>query len=234
MTIAWLCGHEKNRLRAVFLCLVGLSISLIAGCGGVANTPVVSTFAAFFPGDEDVSKQAAEISYASIKLRVAGSGGLLVLSEKSGGVTFWQSSGSQTIVLKNGYLDATRGLPSDLEMTRVSAQSSPATRSASPWMANTKIPLTYTVTRSWSTSDGRTRSDRATARLECRDQPERVELPLVTLPLQRCEETLRWDGGGSTVSTIWRNPDDNRIWAVDTVPWPGAQEIAWSVARPWW
>lgn len=233
MAGARLNAFEKNRFRAVFLCALCVFSSLAGGCAGVANTPIVSTFAAFFPSDEDVSDQAAEVSFASIDLAIEGSGGLLVLSEQSGALTFWQTSGSQALVFRNGYLDSTRGLPSDLEMTEVSVDGATDDRHVAPWV-EASSDASYRIVRSWSTRDGQMRSGRADARLRCASETERVDLPLATLSLQRCDETMRWAGGGVTKSTIWRDPDDHRIWAVDTVPWPGADRVTWRVARPWW
>ncbi|MES1926927.1 hypothetical protein T31B1_16450 [Salinisphaera sp. T31B1] len=196
----------------------------------MANTPVVSTFAAFFPSDEDVSAQAADIPYASIDLTIAGSGGLLALSEQSGGLTFWQTSGNQAFVFRNGYLDATRGLPIDLESTEVAMQGADG---VAPWQAD-QNEIHYRVVRTWSDEDGELHSGRADATLVCRNDSERVELPLATLGLQRCDETLRWADGPTTHSTLWRDPGDRRLWAVDTVAWPGGDRIVWRVARPWW
>jgi len=233
MATVTLSAFEKSRFRAVFLCLLSPWLLMAGGCGGIANTPVVSTFAAFFPSSEDVSEQAAEIPFASIDLTIEGSGGLLALSEQSGALTFWQTSGNQAFVFRDGYLDATRGLPSNLDMTEVSMSDRNADAHMSPWTAG-RADMSYRVVRTWSDAEGQTRSARADAQLICRQELERVELPLATLTLQRCDETMRWAGFGVTKSTIWRDPDDHRIWAVDTVPWPGADRVVWRVARPWW
>ena len=227
-TYAW-----KGRLRAVFLCASIVSVAFgVGACAGDRGSPFVSTFASVLPGQSgDVSKQAAAIPYASVDLSVNGAGGLLILAEQSGGLTFWQSGSRETVVFRHGYLNSTRGLQANLLSSR---QTDVAGRLIQPWTEAQGDSVRYQVERSWEDSRGRRHAGRAQASFECSAEPESVELPLATFDLTRCVESLQWESGKKTRSVVWRHPDTHRVWAGDAVAWPGGLQVTWQVARPWW
>lgn len=225
---------EKGRRRAVFLCVGICFLALgLGGCSNLEKHPLLATLGAFVPGKTDVSKVAANVSYASINFSLGRRNGLLILSEQEPGLTFWQSSQSETVVLQHGYLQSTAGLASNLAMTRITGLADDASAGI-PWRKAFVSPIEYKVLRAWSPVDGRLKSETAQARLTCSAGVEKVRLPLATLPLRRCREQLSWASGKTTRSTYWVDPKDDRVWAADTVPWPGAQAFDWQVARPWW
>lgn len=233
--VALLSG--KSRRKAAFLCVsISLTTLLLSGCVNADNHPLLATLGAFVPGKSDVSKTADKISYASIDFSLGRRSGLLVLSEQRPGLTFWQSSQSETVVLRRGYLQSTAGLNQNLTMTRISASSDSSEEAPEgiPWQRALIAPVSYKLFRSWQGSDGRLESQRADATLICASTTEHVKLPLARLPLSPCKETLRWASGKTTQSTYWVNPQDGRLWAADAVPWPGAATFSWKVARPWW
>lgn len=209
--------------------MVGL---LLTGCSREGGSLFGATLASFLPGHADVSGRAAEIEYASLDLSVGRQGGLVVLAEIAGNDTYWQSGGDETIVLHEGYLSSTSGLGQDLHLSQVLDMDG----DEPPWRTVGAGEGTrhYRVERSWDNKQGQRVTDEAAARFECRARTERRKLPLTTLDLQRCTETLRWDGGRTTRSVLWRAPDTGRVWAARVVAWPGAPMIAWQVARPWW
>lgn len=224
---------DKGRLRAAFVCVCAVvGAMFVAGCASDRSNPWVSTFTSFVPGtSEKVGKQAAAIPYASVKLSVGRAGGLLILAEQTEQLTFWQSSKRETIVFRNGYLNATRGLASNLLSSRmVSADGAPI----SPWNNVDNAPVHYRVERSWEDADGKRHAVRARASFVCADKKESVKLPLTTLDLTRCVESLDWDGGKQTRSVVWQDLETHRIWAADAVAWPGGLRVTWKVARPWW
>jgi len=224
---------SRGRLRAVFLCVsFFLAASLAAGCASGQGSPWVSTFASALPGlGDDVSKQAAAIPYASVDLSVGGQGGLLILAEQTDALTFWQSSSRETIVFRNGYLNSTRGLRANLLASRMTTNTGAAIQ---PWQSAATTPLTYRVERSWEDAKGRRHAGRANASFVCAETTESVELPLTTLDLERCTESLDWESGRQTRSVVWRHPQTHRIWVSDAVAWPGGPQVSWQVARPWW
>lgn len=225
---------EKGRRRAVFLCVGACFLIFgLSGCSNLGEHPLVSTLGALLPGKTDVSKVAANVSYASINFSLGRHNGLLILSEQQPGLTFWQSSQAETVVLRHGYLQSTSGLKPELAMTRITGLASDASGNI-PWNKALVSPIEYRVLRAWKPADGRLQGETAQARLTCPEGLEQVQLPLATLPLRRCHEVLNWASGKTTRSTYWIDPKDNRIWAADTVPWPGAKAFDWQVARPWW
>lgn len=226
--------NRKGRRRAVFLCVgVCFLIFGLAGCSNLDGHPLLSTLGALVPGKTDVSKAAANVSYASINFSLGRRNGLLILSEQKPGLTFWQSSQSETVVLRHGYLQSTSGLKPELAMTRITGLANDAAGQI-PWSKALVSPIEYRVLRAWKSTDDRLDSETAQARLTCPEGLEKVKLPLATLSLRRCREVLDWDSGQTTRSTYWIDPKDGRIWAADTVPWPGAEAFDWQVARPWW
>lgn len=226
----------KDRLRAVFLyaLLVSFALSMV-GCAAVrtsildmqSNMPVES--------QSDISEQAANIRFASIKLEVDGTGGLLLLAEQAPRATYWATGQKQVVVLKLGHLYTTIGLNQDLVVSRydppLNTFNGPEAEGESSQQA---ISHTHQLLRTWTTGDGREITGRGRASIACEAGTQRVELPLVTLPLEKCQEDVAWNSGEQTHSVYWRDPKTHRIWAANTVAWPGAPEINWEVARPWW
>jgi hypothetical protein len=226
---------KKDRRSAVFLCVGALVLAGgLAGCVDSQNHPLLATLGAFVPGSgSDVSKVAAKVSYASIKFSAGHRSGLLILAEQSSGLTFWQSSQAETVVLRQGYLQSTSGLDSNLEMTQITGLADNAGQ-ASPFAQDLASPVEYKVLRSWRGRDDRLHSGAAEATLSCAGRTRPVKLPLATLPLKKCVQSMSWNSGKHTKSIYWIDPKDNRIWAGDVVAWPGGPEYAWQVARPWW
>lgn len=217
---------------AFFSCMALTLLLGIVGCGHGGNA-LRSSLQLLVPGHHDVSAVAAKVHYASIDIAVSGNGGLLVLAELSGGNAYFQSGNRDVIVLRHGYLDQAAGLMQDLLMTRVFRQ--PGSLTAPPWrLAEAGVPFAYRVQRIWRTKNGTLHADQARATLICDDAATDVELPLATVGLQRCQQTLVWSDGVQTQSVLWRYPRDHRLWAVRAVPWPGAPVFEWKVARPWW
>ena len=227
----------KGRLRAAFLCLLLLFVSAgTIGCADARrNSPFVSTFATFLPGGGgDVGKQAAAIPYASVDLSIGRAGGLLILAELTDDLTFWQSSTRETIVFRKGYLESTSGLYADLLYSRIGDSSD---ESLVPWEtapADGVSALDYRVERGWRDAKGVTHAAAGQASFACAEQPESRDLPLTTIELTRCVETVDWVSGGQTRSVVWRDPATHRIWAGDVAAWPGGLRVTWNVARPWW
>lgn len=206
------------------------SVLLVAGCGTGPDV-IRKTFGDLLPGAPNVSKYASQLPYASLDISINGRGGLIVLAERAGAQTYFQASSRETIVLWHGYLARTAGLDNNLLMTRLEG----AGQRMPPWQqAEAGQPVTYTVQRQWRGENGVLHAGTATATLSCRAQAVPVELPLATVDLQRCDETLAWAGGTKTHSVLWRDPKERMLWRVSMVPWPGGPEVAWRVARPWW
>lgn len=225
----------RDRRSAVFLCVaISLLSGGLTGCINSQNSPVLATLGAFVPGGgTDVSNTAAEVDYASIKFSAGHRSGLLILSEQVPGLTFWQSSQAETVVLQNGYLQSTAGLDENLQMTKFDGLDRSGT-DATLWPGELSSPIEYKVLRTWRTLDGRLRSGTASATLTCSADVMPLQLPLARLPLKKCAEAMTWGSGKRTKSTYWIDPKDNRIWAGNVVPWPGGPEYSWQVARPWW
>ncbi|MDR5901278.1 YjbF family lipoprotein [Halomonas icarae] len=95
-------------------------------------------------------------------------------------------------------------------------------------------PGAFRLERQWLEADGLPRQLGARGALTCHDTLEPLALPLGEQRLQRCEMTLNWENGEQTRSTLWRDRDTLRLWAVEGEPWPGAPHIEWRVARAWW
>lgn len=224
---------EEGRLRAAFFsCATLVLLLVLSGCAHEIKL-MRDTLQAVTPWHQDVSEHAAELPYASIDITVEGNGGLVVMAERSSDHAYFQSGNRDIFVLHNGYLDQTAGLMSNLMMTRIHQVD--GILAGMPWhMADTGEAFEYLVQRIWRSKDGVLHADQAHARLVCHEHSAKKTLPLGSLVLQRCLETLTWSDGTSTQSILWRHPDSHQLWAVHTVPWPGAPEIHWEVARPWW
>lgn len=219
-------GRHKTALFFIAVLFVSFGLS---GCAQVLDVlPGVSRNSGEL-SDEALAKRAQQIPYASIDLHVNGTGGLLLLTEQAGRLTYWQSGQKQTLMFSNGRLRQTTGLPANLVFSRASLDWADAD-SPAPTARNPE----YEVTRIWQTETGMNRALAGSATLDCAQRSSPVELPLVTLPLQRCREVVQWRDGSQTASLYWRDMDNGRIWAAESVPWPGGPKIDWQVARPWW
>lgn len=212
-----------------FALAMGVGASLLSGCSGLADNPVVSTLGTAIPGlGTDVSKQAKKVPYASLDFSLGLRGGLLVMAEQNQGMTFWQSSRSEILALEDGYLQSTWGIKPQLEMMRRLDDSG-----ASISMADIGDQADYQVLVSWQDDKGAHRAGRAEAKWHCSAQTEKVELPLTKRKLHKCTESLVWDNSDKTRSVFWRD-DEGHVWKADVTAWPGAPSIGWEVARPWW
>lgn len=237
MIVPWYARFQEGRRTAAFFSYGAafFMVLLVAGCGTGSNV-VRTTFGDLFSDiGSDVSEYAGSIPYASLDVSVNGRGGLIVLAEVSGSQTYFQSAAHEAVVLRHGYLVQTAGLDANLQMTRLRSDAARVDKQVIPWQqAQAGEPITYIVQREWRDAEGVPHAGVATATLKCRRQAVPVELPLATLPLQRCDETLVWASGEKTRSVLWRDPEERMLWQVHTVPWPGGPEVAWRVARPWW
>ena len=222
--------QEQGRRTAALLFIATLFLSTgLAGCARVLNVlPGVGGDSRRL-SDEALSQRAQQIPYASIDLHVNGTGGLMVLTERAGRLTYWQTGQKQTLVFRNGRLDQTTGLPTDLVFSRDSADWA----AADAPVASAR-ETNYEVTRIWQTDTGADQALAGRATLDCDERSSPKELPLVTLPLQRCSEVVQWRDGAQTASLYWRDMNTGRIWAAESVPWPGGPKIDWQVVRPWW
>lgn len=217
--------------RPIFLVIFfGLASNLVACSAGpddVLGALVGSLVAETAP---DVAARAEAISYASIKLTVDGRGGLMVMSRASDSLTYWQTAKRQTFVLNNGNLSHTAGLSRDVLSTRLVL----GRLDALPWRVADERPVSYELVRTWQTGAGEVVQARGRAKLVCQSDLESVELPLITLDLRRCEESVTWPAGTTTDSTLWLGKDSGRIWAARVQPVPDGDVYEWQVARPWW
>lgn len=217
----------EGRPRAVFFCLAMTSL-LLSGCSLGGSRPldgIVPGLAA-----DDVSDQAAATSYASLDFHVAGHGGLVILASQAGEMTYWQFRDSATVALEDGYLHSSAGLEQNVIDTQL-RDGEGNVLDTPPWRSSSSTA--YRLEREWQTADGNLHHGQATALLDCEAAPSRVELPLTSRELQVCHETLNWKDGNVTHGTLWRAPEDGRLWAVETQPWPGGPIFDWQVARPW-
>lgn len=220
------CQHHGGRLRAVFFCT---ALSMMAsGCTSLGNSPLGASLESVFFADNPIAEQANAVPYASLSFDAGGQPGLVVMASRVGDTSYWQLRDSSTVVLQHNYLERTAGFNSDLIDTTLNINTHDA---AAPWA----LPLQharYSLTRQWRTSHGELLQHSADVTLKCEAEIEEVSLPLTTLPLQRCTETLAWDTGDTTQSELWRSPETYRLWAVTTQPWPDAPIFSWQVARP--
>ncbi|WP_110599500.1 YjbF family lipoprotein [Salinicola lusitanus] len=218
----------EDRPRAVFFCLAMASL-LLSGCSLGSGRALDGLVPGSASGD--VSDQAAATSYASLDFHVEGHGGLVILASQVRDMTYWQFRDSATVALKDGYLHSSAGLEQNLIDTSITGEEGEIV-DESPWRGSSSS-IAYRLTREWQTADGDLHHGQATALLDCDAAPSQVELPLMSRALQVCHETVNWEDGNVTHGTLWRAPEDGRLWAVETQPWPGAPIFDWQVARPW-
>lgn len=176
-------------------------------------------------------EQARKLPYASLLVNAYGNQSLLVLAYQAGepddATTLWQARDQGTLTLTGGRLFSTAGFGQDLlSLTRDRIDSTGETSAATAGGR-------YRVISHWQEADGADHRAQGLASWQCHT-PESVSLPLTTLVLERCEETVDWQRAGVSHNTLWRDPETQRPWAGTETPWPGADPIAWQVARPWW
>ena len=203
------------------LCIV----LLLSGCGSVTRALTGIFVPNARPDVSEDSADAADIPYASIDIRVAGTGGLLLLTESSGAASYWRSGQGQVVVMINGDLAQTVGLSPDL-LSRVSERPQ--------GVVSLDAAVHYPIHVSYESRSGEPRALAGTATLDCSAAAAERELPLATLALRECRETVIWGSGAQTVSTYWLRPETGRIWKARVVAWPSAPVVEWEVARPWW
>ncbi|WP_416137227.1 hypothetical protein ACM26W_12005 [Halomonas sp. HK25] len=244
--------------------LAGLAAVALGGCANGGSSPIGETLTGLLPGDQVDAAHAESLPYASLALDTGDRSGLVILGALAGPHTYWPTGQSGMLVLFEEGLQATAGLPVDLLQSRylplaaagqsTASQSTASQSTAShdaraddapaddeqadnewtgfvPWRQ--AEPADYRVERRWQPRDGLPRQLAARGSLRC-DAAQPVELPLGTRALERCEERLEWDDGSRTRSTLWRDAETRRLWAVQTRPWPGGPRIEWQVARAWW
>jgi hypothetical protein len=205
---------------------------MMTGCAGLESTPLISSLPGVNAPETSLEKRARELPFASLSLDTGDRSGLVVLGSLAGPTSLWPTGNRGLVSLHHEQLQATAGLPADLLGSRYTpldaAQASP---DFAPWRE--AQPPGFRVTRSWQTDDGLLRHLSASGTLRC-GSLRSVDLPLDTRQLQACQETLDWQDGSTTQSTLWRDPDDYRLWAAEVTAWPKGPRIEWQVARPWW
>ncbi len=242
---ASLPATQKSRPRAALsrmrraLPLAALPL-LLAGCASGGVSPLGDALLAVLPGGEPDTERAEGIPYASLALDAGDRSGLVVMGARAGDTTLWPTGNRGLITLYRDGLQATAGLPQDLLETRYRPAAGAAMAEAPgrdaeadyvPWQG--AAPADFSLSRSWQEADGGVTRLSARGRLDCH-APVPRDLPLASLPLQRCEQRLAWEDGSVTTGTLWRDPESYRLWAVKETPWPGGPVIDWEVARPWW
>ncbi|MCE8014823.1 YjbF family lipoprotein [Halomonas sp. MCCC 1A17488] len=196
----------------------------LAGCASDGLSPLGASLQTVLPSRGEASDQAAEIPYATLALRMGDLQGLAVMGTRAGDHSYWPLADGVLLALHAGGLYATSGLAQDLLATHY-----PET--PPPWQLDT--PARFVLVRHWQDSEGQLVRGVAQGTLACA-AAEATELPLGDRPLERCTQQLRWEHGPSQNATLWRDPQERRLWAVDERPWPGAPRIRWQVARHWW
>lgn len=204
--------------------MVALAGLPLAGCSQFGSTLAGRTLQdALGEGEAAHRERARELPYASLVARMEGNRALLVLAyhtgEAGGDNTLWQARDRATLTLEQGWPASTAGFTSNLLSLRYSSPPQEGSR--------------YRVQAHWEDADGLDHLAIGQATLTCH-APAPLELPLVELELERCEERVDWQGAGTSHNTLWRHPLSERIWAGELEPWPDAPPIEWQVARPWW
>jgi len=232
-----------SRMRRTFpsavLPFIALPL-LLAGCASGGTSPLGDAMLRALPGGDTNAERAEAIPYASLALDAGDRSGLVVMGAQAGDTTLWPTGNRGLIALYREGLQATAGLPRDLLESHYRPAEHAATDEALeqdseasyvPWRS--AEPAAFHLSRSWQEADGSVARLSARGQLDCH-APEFSDLPIASLPLQRCEQRLAWDDGSVTTGTLWRDPESYRLWAVEETPWPGGPVIEWEVARPWW
>ncbi len=222
--------HRGRHLVALFMSLP--IISLMAGCAGLESTPVAGILPGLGSEGERIEDRARELPFASISLDAGDRSGLVVLGSLVGPFSFWPTGDGGMVAFRHEQLQATGGLLADLLGSHYTPLApSPDSSDFAPWRE--PAPPDFRVTRSWQTEEGLVHHLSATGNLSCAT-PRYHDLPLERRLLQPCQETLHWQNGSTTHSTLWRDPEDFRLWAAEVIAWPQGPRIEWQVARPWW
>lgn len=250
-------GCPSRRRPAAHLLTLGACLLWLTGCASSGKPPLgdalTNLLAEGAAGEASLSQRADALPYASLAVDSQRHRGLVVLGTTTGETTYWPMGHQGVLVLHRDGLQATSGLGSDLLGTRYLPLQAPSAdagevehREADAGAAGTLDdtldyvpwqevrPGAFRLERQWLEADGLPRQLGARGALACHDTLEPLALPLGEQRLQRCEMTLNWENGEQTRSTLWRDRDTLRLWAVEGEPWPGAPHIEWRVARAWW
>lgn len=218
-----------------FKALAGIAGALwLTGCANGEISPLGVAAQALLPGREDDALQARaeQLPFASIMLKSEDLEGLVVLGAVSGDSTFWPAGNRMSLALYQDGLQATAGMPRDLlSLHYTAAEAHGGALEPYPW--RWPAPPTYRVESRWQARDGTLFAAEARGELRCGEAAP-TRLPLGSLPLQTCHETLYWSTGEVSHSSLWRDPESLRLWAAELTPWPQGPTIGWQVARPWW
>lgn len=204
--------------------MVALFALPLAGCSQFGSTLAGRTLQdALGDGEATHRERARELPFASLVAEMEGNRSLLVLAyhngEAGGDTTLWQARDRATLTLDQGWPASTAGFTSNLLSLNY----------ASPPQEGSH----YRVRAHWEDAEGFDHLAIGQATLACH-APAPLELPLIELELERCDERVEWQDAGTSHNTLWRHPVSKRIWAGELEPWPDAQTIEWQVARPWW
>lgn len=234
---------RRIRTPSLLACL-GL-LTLLAGCAAPAGEPsarlgalgLLGTLNPFADDQARYTEQAAEIPFSSLIYDTGDRRGLVVMGVESGEHTLWPTDTRALLHLYGDGLYATGGLPQDLLQTRYlptdnGASDATALRAdALPWRQ--AEPGAFQVQRSWQIEDGDVLQMQARGTLRC-DRAEPLDMPLARVDLEPCHLRLQWQDGRTTRGTLWRSPDQYRLWAVEEQLWPDGPRVRWQVARYWW
>jgi len=223
------CRGSRDRLRAVSSCVRALSLGAVlvmalGGCASSGPTPLATSLQALWPSDADAKREAAELPYASLVVRLENVQGLLVLGAKAGNNTLWPSAEGTVLSLHDGALHALAGSNQALLGSTY--------HDTLPWRQAS--PAHFRLARHWRDAEGFVHRGEAEGMMRCEETPEPISLPLGERRLERCEVALSWASGASTEATWWRDPDSRALWAVRETPWPDGPSLSWQVARHWW
>lgn len=226
---------KATRLRCGIRALATIAGALwLSGCANGELTPLGGSVRGLLApsGEKPLLTQAQRLPYASLMIETESLQGLVVLGAEAGETTIWPAGNATSLALHQDGLQATAGLSRDLlSLHYMDAEAPGITLEPNPW--RWPEPPAYRVMSRWQAHDGTQHAAEARGVLRC-GAPAPTSLPLGSLPLQACHETLYWSSGEVSHSTLWRDPESLRLWAVELSPWPQGSTIGWQVARPWW
>ncbi|APX93266.1 hypothetical protein BWR19_10180 [Halomonas sp. 1513] len=206
--------------------MASLAALALGGCASGEVSPLGESARALIPGGSDYASEVQQHGFAALIVDAANREGMAVLGAMAGPYTYWPTGDGGSLALFHGALHSTSGFDEDLLGTQYRLEGVEV-----PWLAET--PVAFELSRQWQVAGGAVQQQRATGRLECAPA-EPVSLTLDEPALERCNETLEWDDGTTTRSTLWREPHTHQLRQVAATPWPGAPTFAWQVARSWW